>query len=372
MIPFFSKKNLFYLVYLAIITLLLLEALLRVYNPFNFRIKGDRILLQANEKFVIYNKDLPGTDDTIVHTKNSLGFRGPDMPDSFRKYLSVITVGGSTTECGYISDGKTWPDILYGKLRSSFKYVWLDNAGLAGHSTFGHTVLLEDYLVKLKPKVILFLVGCNDILLDSLRPSDKSNMKGFYASSFFTYLSKNSELCNVLANLYRSDVIKKNRLDDHYYDLRKHRNDNFTLPDNIFNEKLGITRKYLDAYKERLQHLADVCMKNGIVPVLITQPAMYGEGVDAVTGVDLESVKHDENTSGKLWWSELALYNDATKEIAERNHLLVIDLAALLPKGSAYFYDYVHYNITGNRKVGELVYDKLMPYLSNRFPSYVK
>ena len=46
-------------------------------------------------------------DEKIIHTKNSLGFRGDEPPDDFNPALTVVTVGGSTTESIYISDGKT-------------------------------------------------------------------------------------------------------------------------------------------------------------------------------------------------------------------------------------------------------------------------
>lgn len=57
-----------------------------------------------------------------------------------KSYLTIISVGGSTTECFYISDDKTWTHILGMKLKSVFTRVWINNAGLDGHSTFGHII----------------------------------------------------------------------------------------------------------------------------------------------------------------------------------------------------------------------------------------
>jgi lysophospholipase L1-like esterase len=79
-----------------------------------------------------------------------------------------MAIGGSTTECFYLSDGKTWEDRLANKLRKDFKKVWVNNAGLEGHTTFGHLILLQDYIVKLKPKYILLLIGLNDTYRDKL------------------------------------------------------------------------------------------------------------------------------------------------------------------------------------------------------------
>ena len=50
----------------------------RVYNPFESRVKGDKIVLPANKKYVIRNNILKKLDKNIIRTKNSLGFRGEE------------------------------------------------------------------------------------------------------------------------------------------------------------------------------------------------------------------------------------------------------------------------------------------------------
>jgi hypothetical protein len=71
--------------------------------------------------------------DPVVHvTRNSLGFRGPEPPRDFERYLSIVTIGGSTTECRLLSDGKTWPDALARKLAEISPNIWLNNAGSMG------------------------------------------------------------------------------------------------------------------------------------------------------------------------------------------------------------------------------------------------
>ena len=38
-----------------------------------------------------------------------------------------------------------------------------NNAGLDGATTYRHLILMEDYVVTLRPKVVLFLIGINDV-----------------------------------------------------------------------------------------------------------------------------------------------------------------------------------------------------------------
>ena len=84
-----------------------LEVVLRVHNPFETRVIGDKIVLLANRTYEYKNDLSEKLDEKITHTKNSLGFRGDEPPDDFNPALTVVTVGGSTTESIYISDGKT-------------------------------------------------------------------------------------------------------------------------------------------------------------------------------------------------------------------------------------------------------------------------
>jgi hypothetical protein len=107
-----KAKNFFVLFISILASLFLLESLFRIYNPFPVRIKGNNIVFLINQKYIIENDDNPKIDNKIIHTKNSLGFRGPDIPDNFSKYLSIIIVGGSTSECYYLSDNNDWPNVL--------------------------------------------------------------------------------------------------------------------------------------------------------------------------------------------------------------------------------------------------------------------
>src|SRR5829696_10048686 len=125
------KKSIRYTVYLIISVILLLEIALRIYNPFHFRVKGDHIILETDKKYIIDNSNIPVLDKTIVHTKNKLGFRGPDVPSDYNERLSIICIGGSATECAYLNDGKTWTEILYRKLQHDFPDLWMNNAGVA-------------------------------------------------------------------------------------------------------------------------------------------------------------------------------------------------------------------------------------------------
>jgi hypothetical protein len=91
-------KKLLYPFYLIFIVGLILEIILRIYNPIPLRLKGDKIILPTNQNYTFKNS-YPCFDSLVVHTKNEMGFRGPSMPSNFKEKNSIIAIGGSTTEC---------------------------------------------------------------------------------------------------------------------------------------------------------------------------------------------------------------------------------------------------------------------------------
>ena len=144
--------------------LLLIEGLLRVYNPLGQRIYGDQIVLPKNLSRTITNEGNSEARlaDRIFHELGRVS-GGEEPPRDFDDALTVLAIGGSTTECLFLSNGKSWPAVAGDFLSPSFDRFWINNAGLDGHSTFGHLFLLEQIVVPMRSKLALFLVGINDV-----------------------------------------------------------------------------------------------------------------------------------------------------------------------------------------------------------------
>jgi hypothetical protein len=122
---------------------------------------------------------------------------------------------------------------------------------------------------------------------------------------------------------------------------------------------------YIPQYEERVKSLVEISRNNGIEPILITQPMLYGVGKDDITGVDLETVQI-HNTNGLLEWKKLELYNDVLRKVGKENGLLAIDLAQKMPHNSLYYYDFMHYTNEGAQKVAEIIYEDLYPFVIER------
>jgi lysophospholipase L1-like esterase len=363
-------KRALYTIYLTLFVFFALEIFLRIYNPFHFRLKGDKIILPISQTTAIHNSINPKLDAEIVNSRNGLGFRGPELPGNFENYLSVITIGGSTTECKFLNDDKTWPYLTGKKLEQHFKNVWLNNAGFDGHSTYGHQVLLNDYIMKLHPKVVTFLVGINDVESDEPSFHDKLNMTGAY-SDFKHFIATNSEVINLIVNFTRGWRAQKlNNTTQKLLILDK--NNNLALPDSTIVGRLESQKKYLINYQKRIEQLIDTCTFHGINPVFITQPDLFGRGIDSVSGADLEKVKCADNINGKLLWQILEMYNDVTRKVCAQKNIVVIDLAELMPKNSIYYYDGSHFTNLGAEKVAEIISNGLKDYLATKYYNFLK
>jgi lysophospholipase L1-like esterase len=353
--------------------LAILEGLVRIYSPFDLRLRGDKIVLPVDRTYCYKNDTIRGLDDIIINKRNPLGFRGAEPPKNFSKYLTIVTVGGSTTECSYITEGKTWPDLVGNKLKNDFPHLWLNNAGLDGHSTFGHLVLMKDYIAKLKPKVVLFLIGINDIGINDLTDYDRENLGILTFTSgkgMLKAISAHSELLSLGLNFYRYTLAKSRGLSaSDQIDLATMGQINL---DRAYCEKMKTLQqeKYLPGYETRLRKLIKIVKQNSIEPVFITQPLIFGNTKDNITSIDLANIKIGPDMSGELEWEILELYNDVTRRVGKEEGIMVIDLASKMPKSSIYFYDADHFTNKGAEKVAAIIYEYLSPFLSAKFARF--
>ena len=162
--------NITIVVFAVILSLGAIEIVLSIHNPFFLNLRGNKITLPIYQKSVRVNPYATKLDKRVIVSRNSLGFWGEEPPINIDEFLSVVAIGGSTTECSALTNGKDWPALLNASLQSKFSKLWLNNAGFGGHSTFGHLYLQREYVSSISPKVILYLVGINDVLRSSQNP----------------------------------------------------------------------------------------------------------------------------------------------------------------------------------------------------------
>ena len=369
-------KN-FSLILLSLIFALgICEITLRFYNPFGFRIKGDNIILPVNKSEVLHHDKCTKIDALVVHHNNSLGFKGPEPPKDFADWLTVVAVGGSTTECLEIAADKTWPHQLDVKLQHDFNKLWLNNAGFCGHSTYGHYILMHNFIAKLKPKVAVFLIGINEVGVINPREFDtrmSTSLSFRSLDKFLASLAYRSEVASAGLNLYRyvfpKSVQAIGQRDMGELDLTSLPTLELTPSEEAEVLKTH-AEKFVPAFEVRLRRLLGVTRDNGILPVLLTQPVVYGPGVDKSTGVDLGKIVVAKGMNGEVGWQVLELYNDVTRRVGAEAGVLVIDEARQMPKDSRDYYDLMHFSNAGAEKFADIAARGLSPYLAGKFSSF--
>src|SRR5688572_20791625 len=103
----------------------------------------------------------------LIYTRDRYGLRGTHQHPSD---ITILTVGGSATDQRYVADGFTWQDELQRILRSEGHHVTVANAGVDGHSTFGHLASYRYWfplVPDLHPAYTVLYLGVNDLFVDA-------------------------------------------------------------------------------------------------------------------------------------------------------------------------------------------------------------
>lgn len=365
----------------SLIAVAVVEVFVRVVQPFPVMLRGGQIDLPFNTQRVITDVGIDGLDETITVSFNSLGFRGPELPKDPDDHLTILCVGGSTTQCIYLSEGSTWPDRLADKLSRRFRRVWINNAGLDGHSTYGHLHLIEQYVSVLRPRVVLFYVGVNDVGRDDLNPFDQglrltnaTTSQPALIPRLHRTLLRSSELFALLDSLRRHQMARSRGL-VHQTGVQHQGIDGegtLLLSDDQRQQILqSHSRQNIEAYRHRLTRLITMCRDAGIRPVLVTQPALYGDGVDDIRGTSLETIDCGGGIDGWTRWRILQMYNEVTIQVGSEMDVPVIRVADRMPRSSRCYYDLIHYTNEGAEQVAALIAEGLSPILETWYPEFV-
>ena len=256
-------------------------------------------------------------------------------------------------------------------LAENIPRVWINNAGLDGHSTHGHLHLLDQYITSLRPQVVLFLIGLNDIgnqgplAFDKQLERTSEQGRNIVEKSYF-FVLQNSAVLSLLDNFRRyrkaarAGLVHRNVS---HHQLVLDASNTPEMSDDEWSQLRDQHRtEYLPRYEQRVRQLVETCRSHNITAVLVTQPALYGPALDDVTQVDLGRVNVN-GMSGSTRWKLLELYNDVTRKVASEQELLLIDLAVKMPKSSRYYYDYHHFTNDGADVVADLIHGELAAFL---------
>ncbi len=348
----FLKKG-YYLFLILIICFCISEILLRIIIPKPFRIMSGDVVLPSNQTYKIKNDINPYLDRIIIHTVNSLGFRGPEISDS--ESIRVVTVGGSGVNCLYLNDKQEWSNVLYQLFKKDNKKIWVNNAGYSGNTTFGNILLTENYLVKLKPNYLLFYIGINDLLINQMSGDDKYLL---LSTKGFKKIAYHSRLLMMLENFYTTKLFKYSSVNTKEkcidYKMLKEKNSDFHLQLEI-DDKMNLS---LLGYATRIKKLIDICNKNKITPIFITHASLFTCGYDSKHQINLGK-KVNSDVSVCQVAKMIEQYNHSLIQVCKQLNVQYIDMEKLMPKKIEYYTNFVHFTPEGSNAFASFLYDNL-------------
>jgi lysophospholipase L1-like esterase len=334
-----------------VLSLLAAELVLRAVTPGSFF--NPRLGLVPHARYTIM-VDLPGVTRGGTLSTNRWGLRGEEPPEEWDRYLTIVTVGGSTTANYYLDDGKTWSHVLQETIRESRPLTWVGNGGIPMHASEQHDYFLREVVAGIRPDVVVFLTGANDIgqflrgeavLLE--RPLPERGLR--------EWMFRESRLLQILYKLKkvhvdRAPVVAEN-VDPEFVLLP------MPGPDRELPDDLGELLSDPGLYRRRIERLIATCREIGVTPVFLTQPLLFQDD-EYWRGIQGGSYWHggpDSVFSAAANWRMLDYLNRQLIDACREEGVACFDLASKVPHDSEFFYDSMHLTEAGAFLVGRLV-----------------
>jgi lysophospholipase L1-like esterase len=319
------------------------EPVRRVYDPFAYRIPA------------------PGLRDAFVNREgervevrlNELGMRGPSLAQPLPPGgLSLVFLGGSTTENYAYAEGDTFPVQVGAALATALaRPVRVLNAGMSAGTSSTSLARLQHQVLDLRPDVVVVMDGINDLL------------DGFHSS--YRRDGRHLERPPVLGETPRSylyDWLRRTWLP-----RQPHR----PRPD----QEVRVT-DYADfpsrqVFARNLRSMAAIAEAHGVDALFLSMGTMYrdppepGDRERFVMAAALGSHATAYPDAASLA-AGMRAFNDVVLALPESPHVRVFDLASRLPRSWDVFYDDCHFTKPGNRLVAATLVPPLESILRRR------
>lgn len=321
-----------------------------------------------------YEIDYPGIreDDRAVHyVRDRYGLRGNyGRPAE----IDILTVGGSTTDQRFVTEVRTWQDVLMTEFRKVGLDIRVANAGINGRTTYGH---LHDFdlwfprIEGLAPAWVVLYVGINDMFADRPTRYDSANRRD---ESPWRHVRDNSVILETWRTL--SGMLRARRFELAGATI-DHAGGEWTTKPLMSGHRERMAER-IAGFRARLAALLDRVERMGATPIVVTQPRGDSRIVDGeVVGLadtrpraylnvrdPIMGVLRPGTANGVDYHLMLEPFNEASLEICRRAGGVCIDLAGELRFEAGDFYDHAHTTAAGSRRIGEYLFDKLAPVLA--------
>lgn len=247
--------------------------------------------------------------------------------------LNIFFMGGSTTECETVDEFNRFP-YLVGRIieKQTGKKTNSYNAGKSGNDSI-HTINnLVNKVVPLKPDIIVRMDNIND--LSTL----------LYEAS---YWNRNKTRSNL-------GCFSKN-----YSSLRNARNEWDESPFAHMILDVNHQAQIKQEHRKILKLFIAIVRAVGATPVIMTQANRIESDPNFSTG-------HGDAEFNRVYRQLYLDFHDLTRQVANEEKVLLIDLAKKVKGSEEFIYDAVHLNNEGSKLVAEIVAKELQVIVRNK------
>src|SRR5262249_36902359 len=255
--------------------------------------------------------------------------------------------------------------------------IWVGNGGVSGTTTRHHLIALQHLpLREMKINALILLTGINDLSIRLSHDKDydpnfmdnpevkKELLYQTFTGTYHLYpedpFYKKTSIWQMLRKA--KQMLSREHIEDEdgriYITWREHRRRAAEIRD-----ALPDLSSALEEYARNINLIIDLAQEESIRMIFMTQPTMWRAGLpqnlDALLW--LGGVGDFQKESGKPYYSVTALaqamkaYNDTLLRVCRERRIDCLDLASNLEKDTTVFYDDVHFNESGARKVAEVL-----------------
>jgi len=335
---------------------------------------------------------MPGIEyEQSAFSVNNIGLRGDDYTPDTEKH--IVVVGGSSVEALYVDDGDAWPYVLQKNLNQFAKKrkYWVGNAGRSGLNSIGNYIQLLYIIPEIQPDLVIVQMGIND--LNACLSGNKQALKyahenliwpdfiDEYKAKVFNKINLSIQpaqpkIVTLIQGINKNQTIltKPNKHHEYYvvqdtsgefYEIQRKRRQAAS----ILNIKPNIT-ECLAYYKKNIERMILFASKNETEIIFLTQGALYRENLNrnesdllwfgSVNTGFFDKTAPKEYYSANIMRQLLDEYNHTLLELCQRYDLRCLNTDQVLSKTIDHYYDDVHLNTLGSRKLGKVLTDFLM------------
>ncbi|HEO70511.1 MAG TPA: SGNH/GDSL hydrolase family protein [Candidatus Hydrogenedentes bacterium] len=293
---------------------------------------------------------MPGIDSVGRYTTDVMGIRIPGAPRGDEPY-QVLCIGGSSTECVYLDDAKTWPALLMQRLNevSGAQRVWVGNVGFSGFATLDHLKLLRESPMVRGFECVILQPGINDLYPALAGEIVELHVHISEREDRPMPLWARSHLIQFYHDLRRRvplgpGVEGRNGLE---YEERRAKRRAARIRD-----EAPALDAAIEGYRERLRAIIEACRARDLDVVFTTQPVLWSDSMSARAKALcwfgwLEDGSYLSFTALR---AAMERYNDALTEVCRETDTPCVDLGTLSGR-EALFYDDCHFNEVGAHEV---------------------